>query len=148
MDIQALDAALRQLAPIHGVIIGDPENRATWRVDFEEEATAPQRAAAEALLASFEPEALLANLEPDQFWFGLRLGGYEDDVRDWVARLNDPGSQESPNPNYDPVLWASVSAKLEFAKHFERGHPLVLAAAAAIGLSDMELDALWQFAAS
>ena len=69
--------------------------------------------------------------------------GYEQDVRDWVASLNDPNT-----PNYSPVDWASASAKLEYAKHFERDHPLVAAAAAAIGISEAELDALWQFAAA
>lgn len=83
----------------------------------------------------------LPNLEPDQFWFGLRVAGYEDDVRAWVASLNDPES-----PFFNPVEWASASAKLEFAKFFERDHPLVLAAQQAIGISEAELDALWLYA--
>lgn len=82
------------------------------------------------------------NLHPDQFWFGLRAAGYEDDVREWVASLNDPDS-----PDYDPVVWAWASSKLEFATFFERDHPLVLAAQQAIGISEAELDTLWSFAA-
>ena len=82
------------------------------------------------------------DLEPDQFWFGLRVSGHEDDLRAWVDSLNDPES-----PEYDPVAWAAASAKLEFAKYFERDHPLVEAARQAIGMSEVELDALWQYAA-
>ena len=83
------------------------------------------------------------NLEPDRFWFAVRLGGYEQQLRDWVASLNDPES-----PDYDPLAWAVASAKLDFAKHFERDHPLVAAAADALGITELELDQLWQVAAA
>lgn len=101
--------------------------------------TAEQKAAEAAASAR---KAEFPNLFPDQFWFGLRAAGYEDDVRAWVASLNDPDS-----PEYDPVTWASASAKLEFAAYFERDHPLVEAARVAIGMTEAEIDALWKFAA-
>ncbi|MDT4868932.1 hypothetical protein FQZ97_1039290 [compost metagenome] len=87
------------------------------------------------------------NLEPDQFWFVVRASGYEPDLRAWVANLNDPGTELEPNPNYNPVAWAEASAKLDFAKHFERAHPFIEDAREAIGMTVAELDALWQFAA-
>lgn len=89
------------------------------------------------------PDALprLPHLYPDQFWFGLRIAGYEEDVRSWLASLNDPES-----PSFNPVEWASASAKLEFATFFERDHPLVEAAREHLGISEAELDALWRFA--
>lgn len=96
----------------------------------------PEEQAAADRLAQFP------NLEPDRFWFAVRLGGYEQDLRSWVASLNDPES-----PNHDVLAWAVASAKLDFAKHFERDHPLVLAAAAALNISELELDQLWQVAA-
>lgn len=111
-----------------------------WSPDPSIIITAEQRAAEAAAAARL---AQFPNLEPDRFWFGLRAGGYEAAVRAWVASLNDPES-----PHYNPVDWASASAKLEFAKYFERDHPLVLAAQQAIGISEVELDALWQFAAT
>ena len=110
-----------------------------WSPDPSIVITAEMKAAEAAALAR---KAQFPNLEPDRFWFGLRAAGYEADVRSWVASLNDPES-----PNYSPLEWASASAKLEFATYFERDHPLVLAAQEAIGISDVELDALWQFAA-
>ncbi|MHA6731649.1 hypothetical protein [Devosia sp. A369] len=61
----------------------------------------------------------------------------------WVAGLNDRES-----PDYDPVVWAAASAKLDFAKYFERDHPLVDAAREAIGMSEIELDDLWRYAAA
>lgn len=110
-----------------------------WSPDPSIIITADMKAAeatAAARLAQFP------HLEPDRFWFGLRASGYEDDLRAWVAGLNDPES-----PDYDPVAWAAASAKLDFAKHFERYHPLVEAAREAIGMTEAELDALWQYAA-
>lgn len=56
--------------------------------------------------------------------------------------MNDPES-----PDYDPVAWAAASAKLDYATFFERDHPLVEAARQHLGMSEMELDALWKFAA-
>jgi hypothetical protein len=86
--------------------------------------------------------AQFPNLEPDRFWFAVRFGGYEQQLRNWVASLNDAGS-----PNYDPIAWAVASAKLDYAKHFERNHPLVLAAGAALGIAEAELNQLWQVGA-
>ena len=84
----------------------------------------------------------LPNLEPDQFWFVVRVSGHEQVLRDWVASLNDPESQ-----NYDPMAWAVASAKLDFAKFFERDHPLVEAAREALGMSPEVLDDFWAYAA-
>lgn len=81
------------------------------------------------------------NLEPDQFWFVVRASGYEPDLLDWIASMNDPASA-----NYNPVDWAAASSKLQFAKFFERDHAFVEAARVAIGMSEAELDALWSFA--
>lgn len=86
------------------------------------------------------PESLpipprLPNLEPDQFWGVLRATGYEQPLRDWIATIADPAER------------GFVSAKLEFAKFFERDHPLIEAAQVALGISDGELDALWQYGA-
>ena len=110
-----------------------------WSPEPEAIVTAEQKAvqaAADARRAQFP------NLEPDRFWFAVRLGGYEQPLRDWVTSLNDPES-----PVYDPLAWAVASAKLDFAKHFERDHPLVAAAADALGITELELDQLWQVAA-
>ncbi|WFS07795.1 hypothetical protein [Methylobacterium sp. 391_Methyba4] len=53
MDAPALHAALAAVCPILGVSLGDPDNRATWRIDFDPAATTSQRRAATALLATF-----------------------------------------------------------------------------------------------
>lgn len=95
--------------------------------------TAEQKAE-EAKIA--ERKLQFPNLEPDQFWFVVRASGYEPDLLAWVASLQDT----------DPVAWAAASAKLEFAKFFERDHPFVEAAREAIGMTIQELDTLWQYA--
>lgn len=111
-----------------------------WTPDPSIIITAEQKAAEAAAAAR---KAAFPNLEPDQFWFVVRASGYEPDLMAWVASMNDPES-----PNYSPVNWAAASAKLQFAKFFERDHEFVEAAREAIGMSAAELDALWQFGAS
>lgn len=78
------------------------------------------------------------NLEPDQFWFIVRVSGYETALKDWMVSLAET----------DPVAWAAASSKLEYAKFFERDHPFVEMAAEAIEIDPVELDALWQYGAA
>lgn len=111
-----------------------------WSPDPSIIVTVEQRVAEEAAAAR---KAEFPNLEPDQFWFVVRASGHEQELRDWVASLNDPES-----PNYDPMAWAVSSAKLDFAKFFERDHPLIEAARDALGISVEQLDDLWKFAAA
>lgn len=49
----ALDRAVRAVCPIDSVSIGKPDDKTTWRIDFALGATAPQKAAAQAAVASF-----------------------------------------------------------------------------------------------
>lgn len=77
-------------------------------------------------------------LEPDQFWFIVRKAGYEYDLKGWLENLK----------TQDPDLWAFASAKLEFAKHFERDHPLVEIFRQELGITEVELDLLWRHALS
>ena len=116
-----------------------------WSPDPSIIITAAQKAAEAAAAAR---KAEFPNLEPDQFWFVVRASGHEQDLRDWVTSLNDPGTSEAPNPNYDPMAWAWASAKLDKAKYFERDHPLVEAAREALGMTSEELDDLWLYAAA
>lgn len=55
MRADLLDLSLRNAGiPIIGVSIGQPDDRTTWRVDFAAEATPEHRAAADALIATFD----------------------------------------------------------------------------------------------
>ena len=106
-----------------------------WSPDPSSIVTAEQKAteaAAAARLAQFP------NLEPDQIWFDVRASGYEPELLAWVAAM-----KEEPRPAH----WAAASAKLEFAKFFERDHPFVEEARQAMGMAEAELDALWAFGA-
>lgn len=53
-DTARLDAAVRNACPILGVSVGTPSDYATVRVDYAPEATAEQRAAADAAVAAFD----------------------------------------------------------------------------------------------
>jgi hypothetical protein len=59
MNIAAmLTRALERLGiPIFGVSIGNPLDRATWRIDYKPEATAQQIASGDALKLSYDPQA-------------------------------------------------------------------------------------------
>lgn len=49
-----IDAAVKAVCPIYGVSVGNPADKSTWSIDFKPEATAPQRAAAQAAIDAFD----------------------------------------------------------------------------------------------
>lgn len=49
-----LDAAIKAVCPIHGISIGRKDDKSTWRIDFKDEASAQERAAAQAVLNAFD----------------------------------------------------------------------------------------------
>jgi hypothetical protein len=59
----ALDAAVKAVCPIYGVSVGIVSDKATWRIDFRPEATTQQRAAAQAVVTSFDPVSADAPLD-------------------------------------------------------------------------------------
>lgn len=88
-------------------------------------------------------EDFIPTLQPDQFWFALRMSGYESDLLNWIATFNDPEHE-----NYNVLSWAFISSRLEKATFFERDNDLIKEAQLALGISDTELDAIWSYAAS
>lgn len=54
MNIVELDKALKAVCPILGVSIGRVNDKSTWRIDFTDEATSEQRAAAQAVVDAFD----------------------------------------------------------------------------------------------
>lgn len=56
----ALHTAVAAVCPIHGVSIGRKNDKSTWRIDFAPNASSNERAAAEAVLASFDVAAAQA----------------------------------------------------------------------------------------
>lgn len=59
---EKLDAAIKAVCPIHGVSIGRKDDKQTWRIDFKDEATAPQRAAAQQVLDTFVDNPAAENI--------------------------------------------------------------------------------------
>lgn len=53
-----LHEAVAAVAPIHGVGVGHPGDKRTWRIDFRAEATKAQRTAARAVLDAFDWHAV------------------------------------------------------------------------------------------
>jgi hypothetical protein len=56
--ILELNDALEKVAPIDGVRIGRKDDRSTWDVYFRPEATKEERAAAKAVIESFDPTVI------------------------------------------------------------------------------------------
>ena len=55
-DPMELHAAIALLCPIHGISIGRRQDRTTWRIDFDPEATETQRKLAYETLMSLKLE--------------------------------------------------------------------------------------------
>lgn len=58
MDIQSLHAAIAAVAPINGVSVPDPLNRATWVISFQASATPSQISAAQSALLAWVDDSL------------------------------------------------------------------------------------------
>ena len=61
MDARRLHTLVTRVAPVAGVRIGDPDDRATWELDFEATATPEQRAAAQAVVDNTDPQTVIAD---------------------------------------------------------------------------------------
>ena len=59
---QKLDIAIKAACPIHGVSIGRKDDKQTWRIDFKDEATSEQRAAAQSVVDNFIDNPALENI--------------------------------------------------------------------------------------
>lgn len=55
-----LHAAIAAVCPIHGVSIGRKDDKATWRIDFADDATEQQKTAARLTLSTFDVAAARA----------------------------------------------------------------------------------------
>lgn len=58
IDVQKLTAEIAANVPIHGVSIGDPADKQTWRVDYIDEPSAQDEAAAQSIIAAFGAPSL------------------------------------------------------------------------------------------
>jgi hypothetical protein len=57
MNVANLHSRLSAVAPIIGISIGSVDDKSTWRVDFDEGATAQQRADAAGVIEAFDVNA-------------------------------------------------------------------------------------------
>lgn len=82
-----------------------------------------------------DPPAPLPELLPYQFRAMLALSGKQADLDAYIAGLSDPAK-------------TIAQAKLDYSLSFQRDNDLVLQAQSALGLTDDQLDALWEQAAA
>lgn len=81
------------------------------------------------------PSDTLPDLQPYQFWAVLELSGYKNALDNYVNGLHGQAK-------------VIARAKLDKAVTFRRDNELVEAARIAIGLTDEQLDQLWEQAAA
>lgn len=134
MDHLALHRAIAAACPILGIAIADPEDKATWRIDFDSAATELQREAAEAVLQAFDPStpAVPQQVTALQARRALRAAGLYEAVKTAVDAAADPDVQDS---------W-------EYAAVWHRDAMWIAALGAQLSLSPEQIDALFVQAAS
>jgi Domain of unknown function (DUF4376) len=85
MNTSNLHDYISLLAPIHGVSIGDPDDRQTWVIQFKDDATLEQRTSAQAGLLAWSDLDLVAYAKQRRWELetgGITVGGvsvYTDD---------------------------------------------------------------------
>ena len=134
IDMAALHKSLAAVCSIQGVSVGDPSDKATWRIDFDPAATDAQRQAAQAALQAFDPSAPVVPQEVTalQARRALRAAGLYDTVKAAVEAAPDPDVRDS---------W-------EYAAVWHRDAVWIATLGAQLGLSQAEIDALFVQAAS
>lgn len=81
------------------------------------------------------PVVTLPDLEPWRFRAMLEISGRKADVETFIDNLPQPTQ-------------AVARSKIEYSIYFKRDNDLILAAQAALGMTDQELDGLWEAALS
>lgn len=56
--IPRLDQAIKQVCPIDGISIGDPNDKKTWRIDFKDNVTLAEKTAAFSVVQTFDMSPL------------------------------------------------------------------------------------------
>lgn len=80
MDTKALSDAIAAVAPINGISIGNEDDKATWRIDFKEEATDAQKLAAENIISGFNAASGDLLLQVDAIRDGRFNSGFADET--------------------------------------------------------------------
>jgi hypothetical protein len=124
-----LAKVIAAVCPIQGVAVVDPNDRATWRIDFDPSATDAQRQAAQAVLSAFDPSAPVVPgaVTPLQARRALRAAGLYDTVKAAVDAATDPDVGDS---------W-------EFADAWHRDATWIATLAGQLGLTSQQVDALF-----
>lgn len=128
MLVQELHAAVERVAPIHGVRVGRKDDRATWSIDFQSTATAEQIAAANTVLANFDPTTpeVPQSVTPYQARVALSNAGLRTQTETAISNSDQ-----------------SVRDAWEYGTTVERDSPFILGISTILGLTDAEVDALF-----
>lgn len=130
MDILQLSSKISAVCPIDGVSIGRKNDKSSWRIDYKQEATDEQRAAAQAIVAAFDADAetVPQSVTPYQARMALLGVGLLSSVD---TLMGDPST-----PQAAKLAW-------EYATQIYRDSAFIEALAPALGLTDAQIDALF-----
>ena len=129
-----LHAVVAAVAPINGVCVGSWEDRATWVIDFQSTATAPQKVAAAAVVAAYDPAAIpvpvqVTNYQGRQALINAGLFNVVDGI---VAASTDLNLKNA---------W-------DYAPNLLRDSPFIASLKSAASLTDAQIDELFTAAAA
>jgi len=97
-EVQLLHEAIAAVCPIAGVSIGSKTfDRAKVRIDFDQAATAQQRADAQAVVASFDPASVKASLDAGAAQVRVDKDALKDGHIATVERLQEIAAISKPD---------------------------------------------------
>jgi len=144
MDISALHDQIATVAPIVSVVIGNDSLRSTWSITFAPGATDLQKAAAQAILASFTPN-VPGIISDRQFYQQLAIQGVITQA-EAIAAVG-PGTLPAALASLIAQLPAGVQfdakMKASGATQFSRSSPLVATIAQLFGWDGPTTDTFW-----
>lgn len=129
----ALTEAIQKICPIDGVSLGDIADKQTWNIAFRPDATNEQKAAAQAVVDSFDPNAPVvpSEVSPRQARLALLGAGILDQVDAAIAQ----------QPKAVQVAW-------DYSVSVRRDNPLIAQIAAGLGMTEAQVDQLFITAAT
>lgn len=128
-----LQPAVDAVCPNSGVCIGDPADKLTWRIDFDPSATDAQKAAAQAVIAAFDP--LVLPVPQSVMMWRVKA------VLAEMGRLEEIDAAILAMKPTSPSVYFSW----EYSSEITRNSPTVLSLGASFGL---DLDAIFRAAAA
>jgi hypothetical protein len=144
IDASRLHAAVAAKAPISGLMIGDPSNKASWTIQFSPEATAEQRSAAQGVIAAFDLDAPPVPAQVE-LWRARVIAK----TTPWSGNYGGDGktlfdAAQAAIAALSPVQRAQASEAWEYTNFLTRNGSIIAALQQVLGMTDEQVDDLFR----